>query len=109
MRIALGEKGIGYEYKEENVLDKSPMLLQMNLVHKMVPVLIHNGNPSVNLWSSFNTLTRFGNSFPDLFPSDNLSSFTSKICDSGKWITDGPKKKYQEGAKKRRKDGLEGV
>ncbi|KAJ6992736.1 hypothetical protein NC653_015973 [Populus alba x Populus x berolinensis] len=27
-------------------------------------------NPSVNLWSSFNTLTRFGNSFPDLFPSD---------------------------------------
>ncbi|KAJ6992727.1 hypothetical protein NC653_015964 [Populus alba x Populus x berolinensis] len=65
----------------------------------MVPVLIHNGKPSVNLWSSFNTLTRFGNSFPDLFPSDNLSSFTSKICDSGKWIL-MTKGEVQEGAKK---------
>jgi glutathione S-transferase len=45
MRITLEEKGIEYEYKEESMLDKSPMLLQMNLVHKMVPVLIHNGKP----------------------------------------------------------------
>ncbi|XP_043707217.1 probable glutathione S-transferase [Telopea speciosissima] len=45
-RIALAEKGIEYQYKEENVLqDKSPLLLQMNPVKKTIPVLIHNGKP----------------------------------------------------------------
>ncbi|XP_042509560.1 probable glutathione S-transferase [Macadamia integrifolia] len=43
VRIALAEKGINYELKEENLQDKSPLLLQMNPVHKKIPVLIHNG------------------------------------------------------------------
>ncbi|KAJ4980953.1 hypothetical protein NE237_031790 [Protea cynaroides] len=37
-RIALAEKGINYENREENFADKSPLLLQMNPVHKTVPV-----------------------------------------------------------------------
>ncbi|KAA8550447.1 hypothetical protein F0562_002131 [Nyssa sinensis] len=45
VRIALAEKGIKYESKEENLQDKTPLLLQMNPVHKMIPVLIHNGKP----------------------------------------------------------------
>ncbi|KAJ9159732.1 hypothetical protein P3X46_025211 [Hevea brasiliensis] len=47
VRIALAEKGIKYEYKEEDLQNKSALLLQMNPVHKKISVLIHNGKPVV--------------------------------------------------------------
>ncbi|KAL0353892.1 UNVERIFIED_CONTAM: Glutathione S-transferase U25 [Sesamum angustifolium] len=44
-RIALEEKELSYEYREEDLPNKTPLLTEMNPIHKKIPILIHNGKP----------------------------------------------------------------
>ncbi|KAI4302560.1 hypothetical protein MLD38_038289 [Melastoma candidum] len=69
-RIALDEKGVPHEIREENLTEKSHLLLTMNPVHKKVPVLIHNGKPICESSLIVEYVDEVWTHEPQLLPSD---------------------------------------
>ncbi|KAK8341767.1 hypothetical protein V6Z12_A08G186900 [Gossypium hirsutum] len=78
-RIALAEKGIKYEYEEEDLWNKSALLLQTNPVHKKIPVLIHNGKPICESLIQVQYINEVWHDKAPLLPSDPYQKATARF------------------------------
>ncbi|CAM0876669.1 unnamed protein product [Alopecurus aequalis] len=68
--IALAEKGLPYEYVEEDLAAKSDLLLRSNPIYKQVPILLHDSRTIIE---SLIILQYLDEAFPDtrsLLPTD---------------------------------------
>lgn len=93
-RIALEEKGINYEYKEDYLRNKCPLLLEMNPVHKKIPVLIHNGKSVCEPFNEVQYIDEVWNDKAPLLPSDPYARAQSMF-----WADFVDKKIYDYGRK----------
>lgn len=80
VKIALAEKGISYECKQEDLEARSSLLLEMNPVHKMIPVLIHNGKSICESLNIVQYIDEAWNLKPSLLPSDLYKRSQARFC-----------------------------
>ncbi|XP_021288592.1 probable glutathione S-transferase [Herrania umbratica] len=102
VRIALAEKGIKHEYREEDLRNKSALLLQMNPVHKKIPVLIHNGKPVCESLIQVQYIDEVWHDQAPLLPSDPYQRAIARF-----WADFVDKKIYDHGTKIWRTKGEE--